>query len=351
MSKETKLGLFAVMILAITIWGYYYLKGRNLLARDQTFYVEYQDIGDLMISSPVKINGLQVGTVVDIRLDKEDMRTIIAELHVDRQIGVPPSAVAVIEPLGVMGGASVALEFDQPCREGGCAPSGSTLQGGNASLMSKMLDQDQLDAYLDKLKSGLGEVIDSLDVASSDPDSRDLVGQSLYDTRQILSNTRITTEALAALVIRVSGQLESVMGHLENVTGTLDASHEEIARILSNTQEITGQVKDADIGKTIEVSRSTLEQINTTVTDLGRVSSELQTVLLRLNEGEGTLGRLIRDPEIYTNLQRTSRNLDLLLQDFRLNPKRYVNVSLIGRKDKPYRLPEEDPAFPGKEQK
>ncbi|MCO6486385.1 MAG: MCE family protein [Saprospiraceae bacterium] len=351
MSKETKLGLFAVMILAITIWGYYYLKGRNLLARDQTFYVEYQDIGDLMISSPVKINGLQVGTVVDIRLDKEDMRTIIAELHVDRQIGVPPSAVAVIEPLGVMGGSSVALEFDQPCREGGCAPSGSTLQGGTASLMSKMLDQDQLDAYLDKLKSGLGEVIDSLDVASSDPDSRDLVGQSLYDTRQILSNTRITTEALAALVIRVSGQLESVMGHLENVTGTLDASHEEIARILSNTQEITGQVKDADIGKTIEVSRSTLEQINTTVTDLGRVSSELQTVLLRLNEGEGTLGRLIRDPEIYTNLQRTSRNLDLLLQDFRLNPKRYVNVSLIGRKDKPYRLPEEDPAFPGKEQK
>lgn len=351
MSKETKLGLFAVMILAITIWGYYYLKGRNLLARDQTFYVEYQDIGDLMISSPVKINGLQVGTVVDIRLDKEDMRTIIAELHVDRQVGVPSSAVAVIEPLGVMGGAAVALKFDQPCREGDCAPSGYTLRGATATLMSKMLDQDQLDAYLDKLKSGLGEVIDSLDVASSDPDSRDLVGQSLYDTRQILSNTRITTEALAALVIRVSGQLESVMGHLENVTGTLDASHEEIARILSNTQEITGQVKDADIGKTIEVSRSTLEQINTTVTDLGRVSSELQTVLLRLNEGEGTLGRLIRDPEIYTNLQRTSRNLDLLLQDFRLNPKRYVNVSLIGRKDKPYRLPEEDPAFPGKEQK
>jgi phospholipid/cholesterol/gamma-HCH transport system substrate-binding protein len=347
MNRETKLGIFAIAILATTIWGYYFLKGRNLLSRSQIFYVEYQDIGDLMVSSPVKINGFQVGSVTNITLKKADMRTILAELHIDKSIRVPRNARAVIEPLGIMGGAGIALVFDKPCIESDCAISGATLAGGSASLISKMLDGNQLDSYLQRLRSGVGELLDTLDASSTDPEARDLVGQSLYDTRQILHNTRVTTEQLALLVARLGTQLQAVMGDLQGVTGTLKANNQEIASILTNTSAISAQVRDADLGKTISETRETLDGLQTTVASLGTVASDLQTVLNKINQGDGTMGKLINDPEMYANLLRTSRNLDLLLQDFRLNPRRYVNVSLIGRKDKEYVFPEEDPAYPG----
>lgn len=345
MNRETKLGIFAIAILATTIWGYYYLKGRNLLSRSQIYYVEYQDIGDLMISAPVKINGYQVGSVTNISLKPTDMRVIVTELHIEKGIRIPRNAVAMIEPLGIMGGSGIALTFDQPCDGEDCAASGATLQGGTASLISKMLDEDQIDTYLQRLRSGVGDLMDTLDAASADPRSRDLVGQSLYDSRQILHNTRVTTEQLAVLVSRLGTQLQTVMGDLQTVTGALKTSNQDISAILANTSTITGQVKEADLGQTIAESRETLEDLQTTVAGLNAATADLQILLGRINEGEGTIGKLIQDPELYGNLLRTSRNLDLLLQDFRLNPRRYVNVSLIGRKDKEYTLPEKDPAF------
>lgn len=345
MNRETKLGIFAIAILATTIWGYYYLKGRNLLSRAQIFYVEYQDIGDLMVSSPVKINGYQVGAVTNISLKKSDMRTVVTELHIEKGVQVPRNAIALIEPLGIMGGAGISLTFDKPCSGEDCATSGDALQGGSASLISKMLDEQQLDSYLQRLRSGMGELLDTLDAASADPQSRDLVGQSLYDTRQILHNTRVTTEQLAILVGRLGSQLQTVMGDLQAVTGALKASNQDISSILDNASAITAQVKEADLGQTITESRETLEGLQTTLTGLNAATSDLQVLLGRINNGEGTMGKLIHDPELYGNLMRTTRNLDLLLQDFRLNPRRYVNVSVIGRKDREYTLPEKDPAF------
>lgn len=346
MKKETKLGLFAFLVLAITIWGYYYLKGRNLLASKQVFYVEYADIGELMISSPVKISGYQVGTVSAIELDETDLQTVRVSLIVDSGIRIPASAKAMIEPAGIMGGAVIVLRFDRPCQGEDCADSGDVLQGGTASLMSKMLDEDQLSSYMEKLKAELSTVMDTLDVMSQDPNSRTLVGGSLYDTRQILENTRVTTAELAVLVNRVGAQLTRVMDDLQTVTGGLRSSNKDIGGILGNTHAITAQVKDADLGATISASRETMARIDTSVAELAKVTAELQVVLERINKGEGTVGKLVQDPAMYENLLRTSKNIELLLQDVRLNPKRYINVSVFGGKQKDYSLPEKDPAYP-----
>lgn len=345
MKKETKLGLFAFLVLAITIWGYYYLKGRNLLASKQVFYVEYADIGELMISSPVKISGYQVGTVSAIELDQADLQTVRVSLVVDSDIHIPVSAKAMIEPAGIMGGAVIVLRFDRPCKADDCAESGAVLQGGTASLISKMLDQDQLSSYMGRLKDELAVVMDTLDLMSQDPNARTLVGGSLYDTRQILENTRVSTAELSVLVQRVGSQLTKVMDDLQTVTGGLKASNKDIGGILDNTHAITSQVKDADLGATISASRETMARIDTGVAELAKVTAELQMVLASINAGEGTVGKLVQDPAMYDNLLRTSKNIELLLQDVRLNPKRYINVSVFGGKQKDYTLPEKDPAY------
>ncbi len=346
MRKETKLGIFAILILATSIWGYNYLKGKNLLSRSQVFYVEYENISELMVSSPVKINGFQVGTVTNIALKKEDMRTIVTELNVDISTIIPRNARAIIEPVGIMGGSQISIEFDGPCTGADCAESGAYFQGGSASLLSKLMDQDQVDGYFQKLKMELGLLVDTLDQMSADPGSKNMVGQSLYDTRQILANTRVTTEELALLVTRLGNQMTTIMKDLQVVTGTLKTSNQDISGILANTNTITTQVKEADLGKAISASQETLKGLDITIAELNTATSELQTILKKVSNGDGTLGKLVNDPTIYQNLIRTSKNLDLLLQDFRLNPKRYVNVSVIGRKQTDYELPEADPAFP-----
>lgn len=346
MSKETKLGIFAVIVTIGAIWGYHYLKGKNLLSRTQIFSAHYEDIGDLMVSSPVKINGFQVGSVTNVYLEEENMQTIIAEFTVRNDVRIPGTAQAVIVPGGVMGGASISLKFDRPCSGADCATTGAVLEGRHLGLIQSMMGGADIDDYLDKLKSGMNELVDTLTIMSDDPNSANLVGRSLYDTRQILENTRVTTAELAIMVDRLGRQMEAIMGDLKTVTGTLKTSNQDIAGLLTNANAVSKQVADADLGATIRTSRETLERVTATTAELGKATEDLKSILGKIENGDGALGKLINEPELYDQLKATTRNVELLLQDVRLNPKRYINVSVFGKKDKEYALPEADPAFP-----
>lgn len=340
--------MFAVIVLAISIWGYNYLKGSNILVKTQIFTAEYTDMGELMVSSPIKINGFQVGIVEKIYLKNEDMQTIVAVLNISKGVKLPKSTVAVIEPAGLMGGSAISLKFDQPCQDKDCAQSGDKLQGETHNLLTKMLGENNVDGYLDKMQSRLSVLMDTLNESSSDPNSKDIVGQSLYDTRQTLQNTRLATEQLLILVNQFNKQLNPILVNLNQVTGNLNTHNDEIAGILKNTNAITAQVAEADMGKTVVQSQEALAKIQTTITELNKMTADLNTVISKVKNGEGTLGKLINEPEIYTNLQRTTRNVDLLLQDLRLNPKRYVHLSVFGKNNQPYDLPDNDPAYPDK---
>jgi phospholipid/cholesterol/gamma-HCH transport system substrate-binding protein len=344
MKKETRLGIFAFAIIALSIWGYNYLKGKNLLSRSQTFYVEYEDIGDLMISSPVKVSGFQIGTVSDLYLNKEDLQTVVAVLSVDNKMRIPSKATAVIEPQGVMGGAYIGLEFSRPCSGPDCAQSGTTLKGKTNTLFSKMLGDDQLDMYVDRLRSGFAGMLDTLTEMSEDPEATDLMGKSLYDTRQTLHHARLATVQLAQLIEKFNGQVGAILSDVSTLTSTLAAQNEHIATLTANTVEISHQVREANVGATITESRAAIQSVQQTVTQLGEASEKLNALLRNLQEGDGTAARIIREKELYTNLERSTRNLDLLLQDLRLNPKRYFHFSVLGKKPGDYQFPEADPA-------
>lgn len=344
MKKETRLGIFAVIVIAMSFWGYNYLKGKNLLARTQTFYVEYVDIGELMVSSPVKVSGFQIGTVADLYLNKTDLKSVVAVLNVSNKVQIPEQTIAVIEPQGVMGGAYIALEFKQPCSGADCAKSGAKLQGRTNSLFSKMLGDNQIDGYMDRLKVGFTELLDTLSDISENPNATDIVGQSLYDTRQTLHNARVATAQLALLIERFNSQVGVILSDVGTVTSTLAAQNDNIAALTENTLHITSQIREADIGATVTESRQAIQSIEKTVAQLGTVSDNLNKLLSTLNEGDGTAAKIIRDKELYANLERSTRNLELLLQDLRLNPRRYFHFSVIGKKPGDYQFPEFDPA-------
>lgn len=346
MSKETKLGIFAFLVIAGAIWGYNYLKGSNLLARTQVFSAHYENIGDLMVSSPVKINGFQVGSVTRVYLEETNMQSIIAEFTVRNDISIPTTTTAVIVPGGIMGGAAIDLDFTGVCSGQDCAQSGAILEGRQLGLLQQMLGDQEIDRYMARIKEGMNGLLDTLTLMSEDETSNNLVGRGLNNTRNILASTRTATADLALLVDRLGKQLPAIMNDLQSVTGTLKTSNTDIAGMLANANTVTKQVAGADLGQTIAKSQEALQAVEKTAAELGKATDELKTVLSRIEQGDGTLGKLINEPELYNQLNTMARNVDLLLQDVRLNPKRYINVSVFGKKDKGYVYPAEDPAFP-----
>jgi phospholipid/cholesterol/gamma-HCH transport system substrate-binding protein len=139
---------------------------------------------------------------------------------------------------------------------------------------------------------------------------------------------------------------------MDAISKNIANSNEDITKILANVDKLTEELSSADfkgtVGKTnkmIDQTSMTMEDLNKTIASMDKTINNLNSLTGKMNDGQGTMGKLMNDKSLYENLDETSKNLSLLLQDLRLNPKRYVNVSVFGKKQKEYKLPEEDPAL------
>ena len=139
LSNEGKIGLLAIITIALFIWGLKFLKGQNILSASKNIFVEYKNIDQLKVSSPVLINGFEVGVVKDIYLKPEDLNTIIVVLNIKGKIIFPKNAVAMIVNAGLMGGKAVEIRYSNPCNGGDCVVSGDYLKGETEGLLQSML--------------------------------------------------------------------------------------------------------------------------------------------------------------------------------------------------------------------
>lgn len=343
MNRETKIGILTVVCIAGLIWGYTFLKGRNLLSRSLTIYAIFDRVEDLPVSAPVLVSGLQVGTVQDQYLNNGNPREIVVVMDIQRRIKLPKDAVVVIQSTSLMGGKSIRLDYTAPCSNN-CAQSGDTLVGRHEGLLNTLLPAETLNSYLNNIKENIGGIIDSLDHRLSQDGGPTV--ETINDLRNTIKNMSSITARLNDIVLLMGNQLTGISKDLKQLSGVLASESRDIEESIQNINKITTQISDANIGRTLTEAGSTMENLNYTVQELRKVSVEAQQTLSKINDPNGTLGLLINDRSLYQNLDRTTRNLDLLLQDFRLNPKRYVHVSVFGKKQKSYILPEADPALP-----
>ncbi len=342
MKKETKIGILAVLALVGFIWGYKFLKGQNLFSSAQVFYAVYSNVDNLPTSSPVLINGLEVGMVTKQYLDENHPDRIIIEFDVLKEIQVPKNTVAVMQTTSFMGGKSINLLFKGVCSDD-CAQSGDTLASGTAGLLETMLPPELVKDYVVVLRENVGGLMDSVGVRLQGDDTQ--AGRTLNDLSETIKNLKAITGKVDILVDGVSRGLIGTSNNLNNVSNNLKENNEQITAILSNANAITEDLRKAELGKTVDGANSALVSLQESLDEVKKAALSLESIMAKINNGDGTMGKLIQDPTLYTNLERTSKNLDLLLQDLRLNPKRYVNVSVFGKKQKEYNLPEDDPAF------
>ncbi len=309
MSRELKTGFIAVVVVALFVWGFNFLKGENIFAKNQRqFFVEYNNIQGLKRSSSVTINGLQVGRVVDIMFNKDPEKKgkLVVELMVENDFEFSKRSIAKIYSASLMGGQSLAIV---PSYEGDLAVSGDYLDGEVESDIFSAVGEK-----LNPLQAKLENVIVSADSL--------LLGL----------NQTLTIESRKSLNRSIKG-LEFTIGDIRKTLGSvnqlLDSSKVGIKNTFDNTRIITENfmklsdtLVNANIGLTIKKAQKSLDYIN--------------DLMAGVERGEGSFGKFVKDETMYDNLTKMSKEMEELIREMKLNPKRFVHFSLFGKRAVPY---------------
>lgn len=343
-SKEIRIGTLAIIAIFLSIWGYKFLLGKNVLKRSNVFYIKYHYVDGLRESNPVQVNGFQVGTVQALDIDENNLDTVIVTIDMRKDIPVPKGTIAKLMAPSPLGTRVIVLEFAGEC----CAQSGDYLQGESYGMVKSILSEDDLSEYMKRLKEGIGSIVDTLK-SSTLEGGTDPLAKTMTDIMASMENLHHITNSLNVILARSSQSLQSSFANLESITGNIEENNVHISGLLSRLDTISRQIQSADLGNNIQALSGnvgvTLDSLRYMVATVQSTMTSANALLAGINSGEGNLGLLAKDDKVYQDLQHSLHNLDLLLQDFRLNPKRYVNVSVFGKKQKIYELPENDPAL------
>lgn len=327
-SNETKVGVLAAIAITLLILGFNFLKGKNLFEKKNTVYAVFQRVEGLSNSDAVKMNGLQVGIVSDIEEKDEDLTGIVVSIHITKNVNIPNNSYAVIN----------------------ASPLGSTvvniIKGTSTSFISEgdTLQTNPSSGLMDEIKGSINPTITQVNGTLKSLDSLvEQIGSTLdpktrTNLQAVIGNLNTASASLATMLNAQNGALASTLNNMSSVTGNLKKNNDSINRIISNVETMTRHMAELDLAKTLAKLESAVDNLNST--------------LKKVNSSEGSLGLLMNDPKLYNNLNSTTNSLNVLLQDVRLHPKRYINVSVFGKKDKtgPLMQPLSDTAtkVPGK---
>ncbi|MCB0570679.1 MAG: MCE family protein [Phaeodactylibacter sp.] len=323
MSNEVKVGILAIAAIVLSIWGFKFIMGKNVLIKSNIYKVYYNNVDRTKVGTLVVINGVEVGSVAGVNLLNDDNRTVELVLDLDRNIKVPKDTRAVIISTGFMGGKAVVLEYEHACNGPDCAVSGDTLQGELRGLVGSMLTGEQLADYMDILKSGLEEIIDTLNSQLlTNPDSP--LGKSMANLDATLSNLKSATGQLDGLLRSSSGSISGTLGNLDAITGNLKKNNDKINSILSNADSLSNQLVAADLEQTLKEVNQAIASLRTTLQSADTALGGVSDVVGKIKEGEGSLGKLMQDEELYNNIKTLSQRADSLVNDIQERPYRYM---------------------------
>ena len=309
MSKELKTGIIAVIIIGISIWGFNFLKGQNLLdPGSRTFKVEYARIGGLSESSTVTINGLKVGKVDNIEFDTslEKRGHLLVTFIIDNDFEFSKRSIVKIYSPNPLSGSNLAII---PNYEGDIAISGDLLQGEmEESLFTSIGER------LNPLQQKIESVIVRTDSLFSG------LNKVLSDNTINGINTSITN--LSGTIIDIRKTIESVNSMVADNQENLKITIENTRNITANFSKVSDNINAVDFKKIIDKADEAVGNFN--------------EMSKKINAGEGTLGQLLNDKRMYDNLEAATRELEQLLRDIKLNPKRYIHFSVFGKRQVPY---------------
>lgn len=309
--NEVKVGLLAVVALAILIVGYSFLKGNDVFSRDTTFYTVYDRVDGLTVSKPILINGFQIGRVsaMDLMADGRIRTT----LRVNSDYAIPENTIAKITSTDLLGGKAIVFDLGSSPNY---AKNGAVLESGSEKGLMEQVEPIQKKA--ENIAAVLDSVLSSINNTINEDFQRDF-NRSIHSIANSLKNIEGITGQLEVLVGRERVRVSDIMANVQSITANLEQNNAQITSLLFNLNTITDQVAQANVANTVHSANKAV--------------ADFQGIVDRINRGEGSIGLLINDTQLYDNLQKASKNLDELMIDIKEHPGRYVHFSIFGRRD------------------
>ena len=315
-NNETKIGLLAVVGIVLLVVGFSFLKGKNLFKKENQLFAVYENVQGLAKSNPVVINGLQIGRIESLDGGK-DMKTILVTVNLFEEVNIPANSLAVINP-NLLGSPSLEIKLGN---SGNYLKSGdtlvTTLSGGAFDEALKMINP-----VLYEVRNSVKSLDSVLHIVTNvfDLNTKNNIRDIVSNLNTVTASFAVSANSLQTMLDAQNGALASSLKNVDVFTANLNSNNQKLNDILENARVASGQFASINLNKTID-------SLNVAVNNFKEGSG-------KINSKDGSLGLLLNDKELYNNLQSTSHKINILLDDIRVHPKRYVNISIFGKKDK-----------------
>lgn len=312
-SRELKTGIIAILIIVLSVWGYNFLKNQSLYDNTRTFYATYTNVQGLIPTSPVTINGLKVGKVSKITFDPDKKGILIVHINLTNNLPFSKNSIAQIYSPDFISGKSLKINLIHDGAD--FAKDGDTLCGEVESGILGMLNeqiaplQSKVESFVVNTDSVMQNINNVLDA------------QNQENIKKSLQNLNVTLEKFKDLSFRADRIFEENNNKIDSIFDNANIA-------MNNFAQISDSLQKANLGATALKLQNTLESFN--------------RILDSIENGQGTMGKLLKDDNLYKNLENASKELEELLREIKLHPKRFVNISVFGKKGKPYNSSEED---------
>ncbi len=307
-NNELKVGFLALLAFLILYFGFNFLKGNDIFSSSKTYFVRYDNVDGLMPANQVMVNGVEVGKVKMVSLVPEKGNQIVVELRINKSLMIPDQSMAILADGALLGGKIIRLEL----MGRGSLPEGATIRSVNEKGLTSLLKERAL-----PLISNADSLLISFRKISIKFENTGTYLDGLLKK----SNIAVTNlnESVADLIGENKANLAQITGNMKVLSQSLVETEKQIKPLLVKFNTVADSLQAIRIGATLNQANQAVES--------------LKKIVVKLEKGQGTAGKLLNNDSLYVGLNKTLVDLDKLLLDFRLQPKRYINISIFGKKD------------------
>jgi len=315
-TREIKIGALFIITLAIAIWGVNFMKSKDIFSRQKVCYAYYPKVDGLVSSNPVYINGIKVGYVKDVEFVSNESSNIKVAIVFSSKIAVPDNSIAKIYSADLMGSKAIQIIMGSSKTS---LKGGEILKSDIESDLKEEISRQVLPLKLkaEELMSSFDSVLIAVKLVFNQTTQQNL-SKSFENIKIALDNIKNTTYNVDTLVSTQRNRLASIITNFESISHNIRNNNDKITNIISNFSALTDTLAKANINETILTAN--------------KVLGDMSGIMQKINKGEGSIGMLVNNDTLYKKLESSAKNLDLLLEDFRLHPEKYVKISVFGRK-------------------
>ncbi|MEA3449156.1 MAG: MlaD family protein [Bacteroidota bacterium] len=306
-------GVLIVIILATSYWGFNYLKNKDLFNKQRTYFVLYDRVEGLNVSSAVTMNGYQIGQVDNITMLTKQNNQLLVSIITDNKYAIPDSSIARIYSMDLMGtkGIEIVLSNSNTYHEDSDTLIGTTEQSLKEQVSMQMMPiRNQAEDLMKEMQTAI-EVVRYI---FNEETQRNLKN-SFSSIKRTVSYLETSSQNLDSLMTDERTRIASILTNIDNITSTINNNNEAISNTIKNISDLSDSLKSAQLTQT-------LNQANKAINDVVVITN-------KINQGEGSLGLLVNNDSLYYELESASTNLNRLVQDMRINPKRYIDLRLF----------------------